>query len=214
MAAMLRRGAYRQFPFVFAWVTVDFLTTVVEMPSNLAYLYSGRPASLHWLVTYYWIDEAIMQVLIYAVVIGLIFRATSDLPTRRILRAALIIFAILFAGISFLVHFDAQVNTWSIGAWLTPWNRDLNVCSAILDLALWALLLASKRKDHQLLLLSGALGIQFTGEAIGASFRHLATARRSRLLVNAGDAVVVLTSLLLLYIWWQAFRPRARPSRG
>ena len=52
---------------------------------------------------------------------------------------------------------------------MTPWTRDLNFCSAILDLALWALLIAAREKDHRLLLLSGGLGIQFTGEAIGES---------------------------------------------
>jgi len=210
IAAILRSGGYRRFPLVFAWVIGDFLTTAVEMPSNLAYLYTKRVDAQHWLVNYYWVDEAIMQILVFAVVIGLIFMATTDLPQRRLLRAALIAFAVLFAGVSFLIHFDRQLN---MGAWLTPWNRDLNVCSAILDLALWALLLTSKKKDHRLLLLSGALGIQFTGQAIGASLRQLAIAARSRPLVNLGNTVVVLTYLLLLYIWWQAFRtPRELPS--
>jgi hypothetical protein len=144
-----------------------------------------------------------MQVLVYAVVMSLIYQATGKLQTRRIVRASLIVGAILFAGASVLIHRNPALN---MGSFMTPWTRDLSFCSTILDLALWALLIASREKDHRLLLLSGGLGIQFTGEAIGTSIVQLALRNRSRTLSLSGGVVMVLADLMFLYIWWQAFR--------
>jgi hypothetical protein len=208
--AGLLRGPYRKYPFVFVYVIADFLTTVVEMRVELSY-HAGNKGVEQALVNYYWIDEAILQVLVYAAVISLLYYATASLRTRRIMRISLIGFAVLFAGVSFWIHF--QPGNARIGEWMTPWSSNLNFCSAILDLALWALLIASREKDQRLLMLSGALGIQFTGEAIGHSLRNLSRRNRSYLLLNSGNAVGMLTYLAFLYILWQAFRT-VNPSKG
>jgi hypothetical protein len=50
-------------------------------------------------------------------------------------------------------------------------------------------------------MVSGGLGIQMAGKAIGHSLRQL-----SPLNPLAGDLVIVLSHLLCLYIWWHAFR--------
>jgi hypothetical protein len=86
------------------------------------------------------------------------------------------------------------------------WTRDLTFSSAILDLALWALLLSSKRTDPTLLMVSGGLGIQFTGEAIGESLRSMAVQHRSHALSFAGSFVTTIVDLTALYIIWQALR--------
>lgn len=201
IAGMLR-GPYRRFPFVFAYVIADFLTAVVEMRDALSFR-AGNTGVEKGLVTFYWIDEVILQVLVYAAVISLLYYATSPLRARRVMRLSLITFAILFAGSSFLVHFAPHIN---VGEWMTPWSSNLNFCAAILDLALWAILIASREKDSRLLMLSGAMGIQFTGEAIGHSLRNLAQRNRSHLVLYTGNAVVVLTYLAFLFILWQTFR--------
>jgi hypothetical protein len=209
--AALLRGGYRRFPLIFIYVIGDFLTTVVELPSALGYN-RGMQWAANALPAVYWLDEVIMQVLVYAVVMSLIYQATDKLRSRRIVRALLIAGAILFAGISFLVHRSPALN-W--GSFMTPWTRDLNFCSAILDLALWMMLIAAREKDHRLLLLSGGLGIQFTGEAVGESTRDLAMRSHSRPISLLGNALIMLTNLLFLYIWWQALRTgpeRKRPA--
>jgi hypothetical protein len=141
---------------------------------------------------------------------SLIYQATSKLRARRIVRVSLIAGAILFAGISFLIHWNPALNT---GSFMTPWTRDLNFCSAILDMALWALLIAAREKDHRLLLLSGGLGIQFTGGAMGRSIGQLALRTRSRALFLSGGVVTLLADLVFLYIWWQALRTEPAPAR-
>jgi len=92
---------------------------------------------------------------------------------------------------------------------MTPWMRDLNFSSAFLDLGLWTLLISSREKDQSLLLISGGLGIRFTGEAIGDSIRQLAFRRRSSNLSLTGSIVVSFVDLLCLFIWWRALQKKA-----
>ncbi|HLK69206.1 MAG TPA: hypothetical protein VKU19_37495 [Bryobacteraceae bacterium] len=207
IAGMLR-GPYRRYPFLFVYIIVDFLTAVVEMRVNLPFI-AGNKTLEHIMVRYYWIDDAILEVLVYAAVISLIYYATATLQSRRVMRLSLIVFAVLFAGISFLIHYVPDLDR--LGVWMTPWSSNLSFCAAILDLALWAILIASREKDRQLLMLSGALGIQFTGVAIGQSLRNLSQRSHSFFILYTGNGVLVLTNIAFLYILWQAFRkPRAR----
>jgi hypothetical protein len=96
-----------------------------------------------------------------------------------------------------------------LSGWMTLISRDLSFAAVILDLVLWMLLIASRRKDRQLLMLSGALGIQFTGAAIGQSVRQVARGARNLPLAVAGSMLVVVSNLICLYVWWQAFRSAA-----
>src|SRR5947209_3721244 len=199
--AALLRGAYRHFAFVFAYATAAFLASAVELP--LFILGSSDKQYRILYVHTYWIDEQILLALLYAVVISLISEATDGLRSRRVVRAVVIGGAILFAAITFLFHFDSRIP---VGEWMTPWTRELNFCAAVLDLGLWALLIAARRKDHRLLVLSGALGILFTGEAIGESVRQLSQSGHSGALSLIGNIVLMAADQVFLYLWWQAFR--------
>jgi hypothetical protein len=56
------------------------------------------------------------------------------------------------------------------------------------------------------LLVTGGLGIQFTGETIGDSLRSMAAQRRSHQISFAGRLVTTLADLTALYVFWRAFR--------
>lgn len=152
----------------------------------------------------YWVDEIVLQFLVFAVVLSLIWSATSAVRCRRILRAGLIGCVVLATGVSFLVHFSA---TKALGAWMTPWGRDLDFFAAILDMLLWGILIANRQRDPNILMLSGGLGIMFAGDAIGESIRSLSSAAHS-FAVLPSNMLMMLSNLALLYIWWQAFRVR------
>ena len=201
--AGLLRGGYRKFPLVFVYSILNFLATVVEVPATVAF-YRGVVGAANTFASYWWNNEAVFQVLNYLIVMSLIYQATAELRSRRILRIFLFAGAILFAAVTFLVHYDPTTRP---GLWMTPWTRDLNFCSAILNLALWALLIGRREKDEQVLLLSGGMGIQFTGEAIGGSLRQLAQKDHSLVLARSGSVIMLLSNLVLLFVWWQAFRP-------
>jgi hypothetical protein len=195
--AMVKSRAYRGFPFVFAYATAVFVSSIVEVPAYVAH-FMGAPRS-RTRAFYYWINEGVLQLLIFVAVISLVYTATASLHNRTTIRRAIVVGAVLFSAGSIAFHYDPQSVT---GTWMTLVSRDLNFCTAVLDLALWMMLLAFRRADHRLLLLSGGLGIQFTGEAIGHSLRHVLP----RSIVLVGSTVVVLANLTCLYVWWQAFR--------
>lgn len=202
VAAMLH-GGFRQFPAIFAYVVAEFLTTVIEMPQALAWYHTHNPHVGASYAVWYWRDEIALQVLVLVVVVGLIWSATSAARTRRTLRLALLIGIVLFGGISFLYHFVP--NAPKLGVWWTPWARDLNFGAAILDMMLWAMLIAKRQKDSRVLMLSAGLGIMFTGEAIGESIRTLSAGA-----VIPGGILMIVTNFAFNYIWWQTFRaPRA-----
>jgi hypothetical protein len=209
LIAILRGGVSRH-PFVFAYLITSFLTAVLEMPISFAYLQKSGSQKLGFEVLY-WVDEGVREVLIFAVVINLIYRTTANLESRRIARLLLLAGSVLFVAISFLVHYDSTVF---MGHWITPWTRDLKFCSAVLDLALWALLISSRKKDQTLLMLTGGMGIMFAGEAIGESIRSIAIPQSSHALVKVGSVVGLLADFAFLYIWWQALRRESRPQDG
>jgi hypothetical protein len=199
--AALLRGAFRRYPAIFVYSLAVFLTSVVETAAYIGW-FSGERLTFTR-AQYYWLDEGIRQVLLFIVVISLLYQATSNIRTRAVVRMSLILGAILIATISFLVHYDSHIV---IGRWMTRWTRDLNFSSAILDLSLWGILLNSRNYDEELLMLSGALGIQFAGEAIGQTLRNQFPS-----ILLAADTTIVVANLACLYIWWQVFR--ASPVR-
>jgi len=150
------------------------------------------------------VDERIMQALLFLMVISLIYRATSDTRPRRTLIALLLCGSILFALLSLAIHYSPELTT---GKWMTRWTRDMNFCAAILDLILWATLIQARKKDHVLLMIAGALGLQFTANAIGQSLRDI-----SHGTVDATSVVMVTANLTCLFIWWHAFRLPVRDS--
>jgi hypothetical protein len=198
--AALLRGDYKRYPFVFLYAVVDLLTTVLEIPSGMAYGNGTPEAKKQW-AWIFWLDEQILQVLVFLLVISLVYIATKHLRPRRTLLTVIICGTVLVAAISFWAHFFDPNLPPGKYRYMTPWTRDLNFCAVILDLGLWVLLIGSRRKDHQLLLITGALGIQFTGGAIGYALRDM-----SPTIVTAASDFTVITNLARLYIWWQAFR--------
>jgi hypothetical protein len=203
--AALLRGAYRRFPFLFVYAILDFLTTVLLIPPAIDYAL-GHHRATNSLPMLYWPSQIIMSVVVYSVVMSLIYKATERLHSRRTVRTGLIVGAILIAAVSFAVHYDPSVRLDERFIWITSWNRDLNFTAAVLDLALWALLISQRQTDHRILLLSGGLGIQFAGDAIGSSITQLAIQNHSRPISMVGNVLTVTASLVFLYIWWQALR--------
>jgi hypothetical protein len=196
--AALLQGHYRRYPFFFLYAIGNFLTTAIDVSVNVAY-YMRVPGAKGSRVWWYWTNEGVVQVLVYALVISLIYHATRRIGPRRLMRTLLLVGAVLFGGVSFLIHYRFELM---VSAWMTPWTRDLNFCSAILDLALWAMLIGSREQDKRLLLLSGSLGILFTSEAIGEAIRSISGSAG----VMAGNLLMLIANLVVLYIWWRTFR--------
>jgi hypothetical protein len=157
-------------------------------------------------------------VLVFAVVLSLVYYATAKLPSRRLIRIALLIAAVLFVGITFGITYQSGASHQ--GLWLTPWFRDVKFGAAVLDLALWAMLLASREKDQRILFLSCGLGIMFAGQAIGESIRSLSIGRESHIVATVGGLLGLAADTAMMYLWWRTFRAqqpaatKVRPVRS
>ena len=143
-----------------------------------------------------------MQVLVFLLVISLVYIATKHMRPRRTILAAIICGTVMVASISFLAHYDPHIAT---GRWMTRFTRDLNFCAAILLVGLWTMLISARQKDYKLLMITGGLGIQFAGGAIGQALRDMSPA-----IVMAASDFTVIANLARLYIWWQALRVKAK----
>jgi hypothetical protein len=189
-------GWYRRFPLVFAYCVASLLGIIAQVAAR-----NERQFAIHL----YWYSEQIEQTLVYCIVIVLIYQALN--PERRAqVGRWLIASAALVAVASAMVHWGQRAVSYSL--WMTSWSRDLNFAAAILDLLLWTVLIASRRKDRILLMISGGLGIKFTGAAIGYSL-SLIPGASNRMAIFIGGIIKVITYLVCLYVWWEAFR-RAR----
>jgi hypothetical protein len=197
----MRRGGWRRYPFLFLYVVVDLITNLIEVKPRLSYdtLSPLEKREFLWL---FWWDERIIQATLFLLVISLIYRASTDVRPRRMLLAALVGGSLLVALISALVFYDPNVTT---GKWMTLWSRNMNFCAAILDLLLWATLIRTRQRDQRVLMISGALGLQFTAGAIGQALRDV-----SHGTVDFTAVLMVSGNLSCLYLWWQAFRTKSR----
>jgi uncharacterized membrane protein len=196
VVAALLRGPYRNFKVLFVYSVVLFLITIGE-----AAAFYDREI---WTKTsrHYWIGDAILQTLIFVLVISLVHRAMAASQKRATIRRILIGGATLFVVLSVYLTHDPV-----FGAWMTQLSRNLGFAAVILNLVLWAALIREESADRRLLLVSGGLGIQMAGKAIGHSLRHI-----SRGMILTGDVIIVFSHLICLYIWWQAFRSFDRPA--
>lgn len=189
----LLRGAFKKFPFAFVYSVVLLLTTVADAA---VFTNFGR-MSPHM---YLW-SEAVRQLLLFSTVISFIDLGVEKSPRRESIRRYVVAAALLFVVTSVALHLE-EVNR------LTQIGRDIGVGSVVVNLLLWMLLIAGAKRNHQLLLLTGGLGLQFTGQAIGQSLRQLATPDRNYTLLYAGNLILVISHLIRLYIWWEVFRPK------
>src|SRR4051794_13098238 len=99
LSAMLR-GQWREYPFVFLYVVGDLVTTLIELPAFVKYD-SSTGAERKFFIWLYWLDERVMQVLLFLLVISLIYRAAAHLKSRNMLVAGAVCAILLFAGITY-----------------------------------------------------------------------------------------------------------------
>lgn len=199
----LLSGPGKRYRLLLAYIIALFLGTIMEVAA-----YTSGSLGRSWQL--YWINDAALQALMFAVVISLIHQAMAAARVRSATQRKLILAAFLLFALLFILHAGPREK---VNAWMTLISRDLSFAAVVLDLLLWTTLVASKTKNQELLMLSGGLGIQFTGAAIGQSIRQLALrmSPQYRWVALAGSLLVVISHLVCLYVWWQTFR-RARQN--
>jgi hypothetical protein len=200
----LRRGAYKDYPLVFAYSLVLFFTTLAD-----GVLFAGLvPLSYASKSVYFYRNDAVRQFMLFAVVISLIDRALEAYQYRA--RVRIFLSLAVLASVLFSLKIHSSGSNQFIPR-MTEVTRDLSVASAVLTLLLWLMLISSRKKDHLLLMVTGGLGLQFTGEAIAQSLRQMSYPYHHGALI-VGNLLAGGVQLLRLYVWLEAFR-RSRPAQ-
>ncbi|MCE5307765.1 MAG: hypothetical protein LLG20_08980 [Acidobacteriales bacterium] len=196
LIAVLVRGSYRTFPFLFAYAVAAFLATAVEVAAILDLM--GWSAYTY---KYYWINDLILQSLIMLLVLSLVYQSMRDNPKRPFTIRLLALGVVIVAASSLAMHWSEPLNER-----MTDVARNLSFSAVLLNLVLWMSLLKRRLPDTRLLVISGALGIQMAGQAIGHSLRQLAAPRRSVPLVMSGNIMIAAAHVMCLYLCWQTLR--------
>jgi len=202
----LRRGAYKNYTFVFAYSLVLFFTTIWD-----GLIFSGAlsfPRALADL--YFYRNEAVRQFMLFGVVIALIDRSLKSYQHRG--RAQIFLTLAVFISVCCSLY-SHSASSGRFILWMTQVARDLSFAAVVLTLLLWLILISARNKQYHLLMVIGGLGLQFTGEAIGQSLRQIGFHDRNKDIVLAGNLVAGLAQVLRLYVWSQAFR-RAGTSKA
>ncbi|MBS1827364.1 MAG: hypothetical protein JST93_18750 [Acidobacteria bacterium] len=204
--AMIRYGS-RRYWLLFLYIVSLFLSTAVLVLSL-----SGASGWSREALRFFWISEVIQQALVFCAIISFIHQRLSLGDNRSPMTRWLIIGAATILLLILAVH-----KTPALNAWMTPVSRDLSFVATILNLLLWTVLLRDPKRNQRLLMVSGGLGVQLAGSAVGQGLRVLWEV--SKVFVTLGNFVSSITYLLSLYIIYRAFaqpdavsEPRASAS--
>jgi hypothetical protein len=156
--------------------------------------------------TMFWTDAIIVDVLLFLVVIVLTYQALEGNPLRAKMTRILGGLSVIVAILPFVVLRRPLFMT----RWFNGTDQILEFGVAIMNLGLWTALIASKKRDAQLLTVTAGLGARVAATALLLGLRHFTvgggTAR------EIADVAVRLTFIAGTLIWCWAFRPSTRPK--
>jgi hypothetical protein len=202
LAFLFLYGSFRKYPLLSVYCCVLLLTSAVELS---VYQTKGYTSVEYRYV--FWTDEVVTDALLFLIVIALIYRATEGTnfrrPAERLLSGVVIL--------ALLLPFVVFPRPYYSSHWFNGASQFLNFAAAVMNLLLWTALLATPKRDLQLMTVSTGLGISVTGAAI--SYGLLSAIHKPELREFL-RLCYVLFHMLCLPVWCWAFRPGAtnKPS--
>jgi len=202
---LLLRGPFRKFWPLVGYVVWELLSNAALTSFGLvnAGSVTGENAEAgRWYARLYWSNDVVVDVLRFLLVILLTYKATAGgtrrLPIGRILGGIVVVALVL----PFLL-FQWGPKPWPRTTWFDSTSELLNFGAAIMNLILWGALLADRKRDPQLAIVSIGLGVVVTGAAISYGFRHLVSLEA----LFIPNIFLMLTELAGWTIWCRAFWP-------
>lgn len=214
---LLLRGHSRKFWALLVYVAWELLSNVALAVFDLTYngavvSESSSAEAVHLYSRLYWSNELIVDVLQFLLVIGLMYRATSGGPKRASTGRILGGIVVVALALPFLLFpmFPNGPKAWPEASWFNSTIELLNFCAAIMNVVLWGVLLADRKRDPQLTIVSVGLGIVVTGAAMSYGLRHLIPLEAQFI----PNMFIMLTQLAGWSIWCRAFRtaPTRQPA--
>jgi hypothetical protein len=210
----LSLGPLRKFWVVFLYVAWELLATATLSIADIYYhgsthmVGAAQTAANRFYARLYWTNDVAVDLLRFILVIVLIRKAAEG--TKRAPRGVLIGLIVAMVVLPFLL-FHSAFDPWPSSAWFNSTSELMNFGAAIMNLMLWAALIASRKRDPQLLMVSAGLGIVVTGTAISYGVRHLIG---NSAFGTVGYFLLNLTQLGGWLIWCRAFWPAPRARRA
>lgn len=206
---LLRDAEVRQYAVIVAYIAWELLATAGLTLADVVYHGSEKmgagtqTAANRLYARLYWTNDVLVDLFRFVLVIILIYKTTEG--TNRVSGRLLAGLVLLVMVLPFVV-FHPTFQPVPKGDWFTSTSEMLNFGAAIMNLFLWAALIASRKRDPKLLTVSAGLGVVVTGTAIALGVQHLVSQTR---LGSIGYLLMNLTQLAGWAIWCWAFRPVA-----
>ena len=207
---LILRGHTRKFWALLVYVAWELLSNVALSSFDL--LYNGAvvgpnssPQAVKWYTRLYWSNDVIVDVLQFLLVIGLMYMATSGGPKRSSIGRILSGIVVVALVLPFLLFpmFPMGPRAWPETTWFNSTSELLNFGAAIMNLVLWGVLIADRKRDPQLAVVSVGLGVVVTGAAISYGLRYLIPSEAQFI----PNMFLMLTQLVGWSIWCRAFWP-------
>jgi hypothetical protein len=196
LVVLLLRGPIRKYPIFFVYILAQLIGDSIEA---FAFYRFGHDSSNYF--TFYWAAEISVALLLFLVVIAFTYAALKDNPLRPKAAKVLAVVAVLTLASPFVLFHSRILSN----RWFNSTDQMLNFGGAIMNLVLWAALLANRRRDPQLLNISMGVGIAATSAAMIWGAR-LWFADRNRWPLDT-FAILMHAATLMLWIW--VLRPKA-----
>lgn len=203
--ALLLRGPFLKFWALLGYVLWELISNAALTSFGIFHTGAVTGANVdagRWYARLYWSNDVVVDVLRFLLVIVLTYKATAGGGKRvsigRILGGIVVAALVL----PFLL-FQWGPNAWPRTTWFDSTSELLNFGAAIMNLVLWGVLLADRKRDPQLAVVSVGLGVVVTGAAISYGLRHLLPLE-AKFIPNL---FLMLTELAGWAIWCRAFWP-------
>ena len=163
----------------------------------------------------YWTNEVVLDVLLFLVVIDLTYKATPEGPHRK--KVARLLAGVAVAALVLpVLLFHPTFTPWPTVQWFNSTAEVLNFGAEIMNLVLWGALIASRRRDPQLLKVSVGLGLVVTAAAISYGLRRFIPVEG--VLRPLPNLFLMISQpagwSILCWAFWPAPKPRAVPDNA
>src|SRR5262249_36914230 len=201
LSTMLR-GACSRYPFVFAYVIQQSLSTVVLF-SFVQHFGSRSREYTHA----YWASDSLSTLLALLIIIHLIRIAMEGHHYRNTVYRGLLLgtFATAVASLQ-LMHINGR--GFKLGLWMTEVSRDYYFAAVLLNAILWFIFMRRGQENKQLYLMTSGLGLQLTGAAIAFA---LTVQGRGHFFLSLAKLFVQGTYLANMYVWYVALKDFPAP---
>jgi hypothetical protein len=207
-------GSFRKFWIVLFYVVWELVATIgltiadIMLHGSAQMSGAAQTEANRLYARVYWANDVLVDLLRFVLVMVLIYKGAEG--KRQVPWRLLGVLIVLMIVLPFFLFTPGFRQGWPTAKWFNSTSELLNFGAAIMNLVLWGMLIASKRRDLTVLMVSAGLGIVVTGTAISLGIRHLAPTDWQ----SAGFLFMNVAQIGGWFVWCRAFWPVRRASHA